>query len=83
MDVLVFSKVKLLPPVLRPSNATLSAPLNSISGPAMAPVIARAAPPEGTTETLVYKALPVPDAFRAAVTVSVVLPTKLKVIMPW
>src|SRR6185295_390608 len=48
-DAVVLAMVSELPPVLRPSMVTLSAPLRSISGDpaAIAPEIVRAAPPVG------------------------------------
>ena len=48
-DTVVLAMVSELPPVLRPSMVTLSAPLRSISGEpaAIAPEIVRAAPPVG------------------------------------
>ena len=48
-ETVVLAMVSELPPVLRPSMVTLSAPFRSISGEpaAIAPEIVRAAPPVG------------------------------------
>ena len=48
-DAVVLAMVSELPPLLRPSMVTLSAPLRSISGlpAAIAPLMVRAAPPAG------------------------------------
>src|ERR1043166_3446070 len=58
---------------LRPSIVTLSAPLRSINGPAMEPVMERV--PTGLIVTLVYEAEPLPLAFNTADAVSVVSST--------
>ena len=54
-ETVVLAIVSELPPVFKPSIVTLSAPLRSISGlpAAIAPLIVRAAPPEGRMRTLV------------------------------
>jgi hypothetical protein len=46
-EVLVLAMVRLLPPVFNPSIRRLSAPLISMSGAALLPLMVRAAPPEG------------------------------------
>src|SRR5438046_351038 len=64
-EVFVFAIVKELPPELRPSMVTLSAPFKSINGtPLASALIVRAAPPAGWIRIEVYDAEPDPLALR-------------------
>ena len=52
-EAVVLARVSALPPLFRPSMVTLAAPLRSTSGlpAAIAPLMLRAKPPSGLTET--------------------------------
>src|SRR5262245_38415158 len=72
VPVAAFEIVSALPPVLRPSIVTLSAPFRSTRWPVTVPEIVRAAPPTGLIAMDEYEAEPVPLAFRTAEAPSVV-----------
>jgi hypothetical protein len=82
--VVVLLIVNEFPPVFKPLKVTLSAPFKLINGePAViAPEIVLAAPPVGEIVIAEYTAEPEPEAFKAAVAVSVVFAVTPIVITP-